>query len=119
MTSRFENGILCEVYAKAVPELVDDEGFWFRYFYRIDKAKQVEEARADLVRRAVSDCRMGRSLEELTTPRSSQYVGASAVVAIETASCRRVCRRSSRLPPKPSPSVVAASEALALYRRCL
>ncbi|KAK9126618.1 hypothetical protein Scep_015464 [Stephania cephalantha] len=50
----FENGILCEVYAKAVPKLVDDEGFWFRYFYRIDKAKQVEEARADLVRRAVS-----------------------------------------------------------------
>ncbi|KAK9084038.1 hypothetical protein Scep_030509 [Stephania cephalantha] len=49
-----ENGVLCEVYAKAVPELVDDEGFWFRYFYRIDKAKQVEEARADLVRRAVS-----------------------------------------------------------------
>ncbi|KAK9140077.1 hypothetical protein Scep_009758 [Stephania cephalantha] len=44
-------------------------------------------------------------------------VGASVVVAIETANCHRVCRRSCRLPPlplKPSSSAVAASEALAV-----
>ncbi|KAK9113088.1 hypothetical protein Scep_020607 [Stephania cephalantha] len=43
MTSRFENGILCEVYAKAVPKLVDDEGFWFRYFYRLIRLSELRK----------------------------------------------------------------------------
>ncbi|KAK9115201.1 hypothetical protein Syun_021998 [Stephania yunnanensis] len=43
MTSRFENGILCEVYAKAVPELVDDEGFWFRLNRKLTSWKSLSD----------------------------------------------------------------------------
>ncbi|KAJ1691533.1 hypothetical protein LUZ63_015688 [Rhynchospora breviuscula] len=39
---------------KLVPNLVDEETFWSRYFYKIEKIKQAEDARAKIVKMAVS-----------------------------------------------------------------
>ncbi|PIA44748.1 hypothetical protein AQUCO_01700382v1 [Aquilegia coerulea] len=49
-----ENAVIEEVFAKLVPSVVDFEMFWSRYFYRVYKLKQVEDARANLVKRAIS-----------------------------------------------------------------
>ncbi|PIM98268.1 putative protein, contains BSD domain [Handroanthus impetiginosus] len=49
-----ENGALESVYKRVVPSEVDHETFWCRYFYRVDKLKQQEMVRANLVRRAIS-----------------------------------------------------------------
>ncbi|KAL5984556.1 hypothetical protein ACLOJK_018661 [Asimina triloba] len=49
-----ENGVLEGVYTRLVPGTVEHETFWSRYFYRVLKLKQAEEARADLVKRAIS-----------------------------------------------------------------
>ncbi|KAI7732133.1 hypothetical protein M8C21_025328 [Ambrosia artemisiifolia] len=49
-----ENGGLEEVYAKLVPNEVDDGSFWFRYYYKVHKLKQQEEMRAKLVKRSLS-----------------------------------------------------------------
>lgn len=49
-----DNGIIEGIYSKLVPSAVDSETFWRRYFYRIHKLKQAEDARANLVKRAIS-----------------------------------------------------------------
>ncbi|KAJ4969315.1 hypothetical protein NE237_016016 [Protea cynaroides] len=49
-----QNGVMEEIYAKLVPNAVDRETFLTRYFYRIYKLKQVDDARANLVKRAIS-----------------------------------------------------------------
>ena len=49
-----ENGVVEEIYGKAVPSRTDHESFWTMYFYRLHKLKQAEEARAKLVKRAIS-----------------------------------------------------------------
>lgn len=49
-----ENGVLEGVYKGIVPNQVDNETFWFRYFYRVHKLKQQESVRAKLVKRAIS-----------------------------------------------------------------
>lgn len=49
-----ENGFVKEIYNQVVPNRVDDAGFWSRYFYRVHKLKQAEEARALLVQKAIS-----------------------------------------------------------------
>ncbi|TXG71851.1 hypothetical protein EZV62_000430 [Acer yangbiense] len=51
-----ENGVVGEIYKEVVcaSELVDEETFWIRYFYRVHKLTQAEEARARLVQRAIS-----------------------------------------------------------------
>lgn len=49
-----ENGIIEEIYVKVVPSRIDHESFWTRYFYRLNKLKQAEDARAKLVKRAIS-----------------------------------------------------------------
>ncbi|KAF9607159.1 hypothetical protein IFM89_032381 [Coptis chinensis] len=49
-----ENGVMDSVYRKLVPNTISDETFWSRYFYKVYKLKQVEEARANLVKRAIS-----------------------------------------------------------------
>ncbi|PIN07689.1 hypothetical protein CDL12_19736 [Handroanthus impetiginosus] len=49
-----ENGTLESVYKKLVPNAVDPETFWCRYFYRVDKLRQQENVRASLVKRAIS-----------------------------------------------------------------
>ncbi|KAL5782441.1 hypothetical protein ACOSP7_007470 [Xanthoceras sorbifolium] len=51
-----ENGVIGEIYREIVcaSKLVDEETFWSRYFYRVHKLKQAEEARARLVKRAIS-----------------------------------------------------------------
>ncbi|KAK6164723.1 hypothetical protein DH2020_001587 [Rehmannia glutinosa] len=48
------NGSLEGVYRRLVPSAVDMGTFWCRYFYRVDKLKQQESVRANLVKRAVS-----------------------------------------------------------------
>eukprot|EP01018_Ginkgo_biloba_P026986 Gb_37621 [translate_table: standard] len=48
-----ENVFMEEVNSRLVPKTVDYETFWTRYFYRLHKLKQAEEARADLVKRAI------------------------------------------------------------------
>ncbi|CAL9178618.1 unnamed protein product [Musa hybrid cultivar] len=50
----YENGALEGFLQKLVPRLVDYEAFWFRYYYRIHKLKQAEDARAKLVKRVIS-----------------------------------------------------------------
>ncbi|KAG6766475.1 hypothetical protein POTOM_030558 [Populus tomentosa] len=49
-----ENGVIREIYGEVVPNRVDDESFWSRFFYRMFKLNQAEEARALLVKRAIS-----------------------------------------------------------------
>ncbi|OIV95876.1 hypothetical protein TanjilG_06852 [Lupinus angustifolius] len=49
-----ENGVVEEIYEKVVPDRTDHESFWSRYFYRLHKLKQAEDARAKLVERAIS-----------------------------------------------------------------
>ncbi|KAL9142825.1 hypothetical protein ABFS82_14G196600 [Erythranthe guttata] len=49
-----ENGNLEGIYERVVPSVVDHETFWCRYFYRVDKLKQQESVRANLVKRAIS-----------------------------------------------------------------
>ncbi|KAL6516040.1 hypothetical protein OROGR_019345 [Orobanche gracilis] len=48
------NGILDDVYEKFVPSAFDPKTFWSRYFYRVDKLKQQESVRANLVKRTIS-----------------------------------------------------------------
>lgn len=47
-----ENTFLQELLLRFVPDVVSEETFWTRYFYRLHKLQQTEEARADLVKRA-------------------------------------------------------------------
>lgn len=49
-----ENGVLDAVFGKIVPNVVDHDTFWCRYFYRVDKLEQQEKVRANLVKRAIS-----------------------------------------------------------------
>ncbi|XP_031501422.1 uncharacterized protein LOC116265041 [Nymphaea colorata] len=49
-----ENVIVSGFFAKLVPKNVDSNAFWSRYFFRVHKLKQVEEARAHLVKRVIS-----------------------------------------------------------------
>ncbi|XP_010481925.1 PREDICTED: BSD domain-containing protein 1-like [Camelina sativa] len=49
-----DNGDMKGVYKRAVPNTVDHETFWFRYFYKVHKLKQAEDLRANLVKRAIS-----------------------------------------------------------------
>ncbi|KAF3498341.1 hypothetical protein DY000_02051801 [Brassica cretica] len=48
------NGDMRGVYKRVVPNVVDHETFWFRYFYKVYKLKQAEDLRANLVKRAIS-----------------------------------------------------------------
>ncbi|GFP82011.1 bsd domain-containing protein 1 [Phtheirospermum japonicum] len=49
-----ENGNLEGVYEKVVPSVVDHETFFCRYFYRVDKLKQQDKVRVNLVKRVIS-----------------------------------------------------------------
>ncbi|KAI4317707.1 hypothetical protein L6164_025556 [Bauhinia variegata] len=49
-----ENGGIEEIYEKVVPSKTDHESFWRRYYYKLHKLKQAEDARAMLVKRAIS-----------------------------------------------------------------
>ncbi|KAJ6794242.1 BSD domain-containing protein 1 [Iris pallida] len=50
----YENGVLEGFFEKFVPGDVDLEAFWCRYFYRVHKLQQAEEARAKLVQRVIA-----------------------------------------------------------------
>ena len=41
-----------ELQSRIVPDIVEYETFWSRYFYRLHKLQQAQEAREDLVKRA-------------------------------------------------------------------
>lgn len=49
-----ENGDMRGSYKRVVPNMVDQETFWLRYFYKVHKLKQAEDLRANLVKRAIS-----------------------------------------------------------------
>ncbi|KAF5752251.1 protein DOS2 [Tripterygium wilfordii] len=49
-----ENPVIGEFYGRVVPSIIDNESFWSRYFYKVHKLRQVEDARAKLVNRAIS-----------------------------------------------------------------
>lgn len=49
-----EDGPVRDNFKEVVPSRVDHESFWNRYFYRMFKLKQAEEARLLLVKRAIS-----------------------------------------------------------------
>lgn len=49
-----ENGEIREIYETLVPNSVDHENFWFRYFYKVHRLKEFEDARTKLVKRAIS-----------------------------------------------------------------
>ncbi|CAI8590770.1 unnamed protein product [Vicia faba] len=49
-----ENSVVDEIYEMVVPSKIDDERFWSRYFYKLHKLNQAEEARTKLVKRAIS-----------------------------------------------------------------
>eukprot|EP00249_Psilotum_nudum_P012005 c23523_g1_i1 orf=121-1611(+) len=49
-----DNSFVEELHLRVVPSIVDHDTFWTRYFYRLHKLRQVEEARADLVKRAAA-----------------------------------------------------------------
>lgn len=77
-----ENGAMENIYQTVVPNNVDHETFWYRYFYRVFKLKQAEDLRATLVKRAIS-----REEEDLSwdvdddDDDDEQNVSASNVVA--------------------------------------
>lgn len=52
-----ENEAIGEIYGDVVlnTKVVDEETFWSRYFYRVHKLKQAEEARARMVKRAMEE----------------------------------------------------------------
>ncbi|KAK2990533.1 hypothetical protein RJ640_019813 [Escallonia rubra] len=49
-----DNAVMEGIYKKVVPNEVDRDTFWCRYFYRVHKLKLQEDLRANLVRRAIS-----------------------------------------------------------------
>ncbi|KAL3577690.1 hypothetical protein D5086_019194 [Populus alba] len=49
-----ENEVVKGIYNEVAPSKVDNQSCWSRYFYRMFKLKQAEEARALLVKRAIS-----------------------------------------------------------------
>lgn len=57
-----ENGVINEIYSEVVPSRVDQEIFWSRYFYKVYRIRKADEARARLVKRAIS----GEEEEELS-----------------------------------------------------
>ncbi|KAJ6898029.1 hypothetical protein NC652_024758 [Populus alba x Populus x berolinensis] len=50
----WENEVVKGIYNEVAPSKVDNQSCWSRYFYRMFKLKQAEEARALLVKRAIS-----------------------------------------------------------------
>ncbi|CAN0856198.1 BSD domain-containing protein 1 [Linum grandiflorum] len=49
-----ESEVVREIYDEVMPSKVNIETFWSRYFYRVQKLKEAEEARAKIVKRAIS-----------------------------------------------------------------
>ncbi|KAI3979935.1 hypothetical protein MKX01_042589 [Papaver californicum] len=48
-----EDEVMERIYTRIVPGEVDDGTFWYRYLYRVYKLRQIEDARANLVKRAI------------------------------------------------------------------
>ncbi|XP_062108484.1 protein DOS2-like [Humulus lupulus] len=49
-----ENDEIGVIYRTIVPEKIESEIFWLRYFYRVHKLKEIDDARVKLVKRAIS-----------------------------------------------------------------
>ncbi|KAL6210498.1 hypothetical protein ACLB2K_015730 [Fragaria x ananassa] len=48
------DGAMESIYKRVAPNVVDDETFWCRYYFRVYKLKQAEDVRANLVKIAIS-----------------------------------------------------------------
>ncbi|GAV63343.1 BSD domain-containing protein, partial [Cephalotus follicularis] len=58
-----ENGVIGDIYKEVLPGRVADAvTFWTRYFYRVHKLKEAEDARVKLVKRAI----LGQEEEDLS-----------------------------------------------------
>ncbi|PON52874.1 BSD domain containing protein [Trema orientale] len=49
-----ENRAIEGIYKRVVPDSLDHQTFWCRYFYKVFRLKQAEDLRANLVKRAIS-----------------------------------------------------------------
>ncbi|BBN16407.1 hypothetical protein MPTK1_7g06010 [Marchantia polymorpha subsp. ruderalis] len=82
-----DNAFMQELQARIVPLIVEHEVFWTRYFYRLHKLQQVEDARADLVKRAtlLEDEELTWDVEEdlddLKSPAEPRSEGAASSAA--------------------------------------
>ncbi|WJX20023.1 hypothetical protein P8452_09628 [Trifolium repens] len=50
-----ENDAMESVYKRVVPNSIDHETFWYRYYYKVYRLKKAEDVRAKLVRRISKD----------------------------------------------------------------
>ncbi|XP_045822204.1 BSD domain-containing protein 1-A-like [Trifolium pratense] len=50
-----ENDVMESVYKRIVPNSIDHETFWYRYYYKVYRLKKAEDVRAKLVRRISKD----------------------------------------------------------------
>ncbi|XP_055818157.1 uncharacterized protein LOC129887191 [Solanum dulcamara] len=64
-----ENGVIDDIYSEVVPRRVDQEIFWSRYFYKVYRIRKADEARARLMKRAIS----GEEEEELSWDVDDEY----------------------------------------------
>ncbi|ESQ56419.1 hypothetical protein EUTSA_v10025468mg [Eutrema salsugineum] len=89
-----ENKAVKEIYEEIVPVEVDAETFWRRYYYKLHKLEQVEEARVKLVKRAIS----GEEEEDLSwdlNDESDETCGESLLIPVSEGKCSDTETRGS------------------------
>ncbi|GBG74532.1 hypothetical protein CBR_g18942 [Chara braunii] len=74
-----ENAFMQELQSRIVPLIVEYDTFWTRYFYRLHKLQQAEDARADLVKRATTNDEeeLSWDVDDAETPKESRPAQAS------------------------------------------
>ncbi|CAH8276960.1 unnamed protein product [Arabidopsis lyrata] len=88
------NKVVKEMYEEIVPVEVDAETFWRRYFYKVNKLEQVEEARVKLLKRAIS----GEEDEDLSwelDEKDSEIGSENVVLEEEKVESREVSSKDS------------------------
>ncbi|OVA04426.1 BSD [Macleaya cordata] len=80
-----ENGVMEGIYTKLVPSVIEIETFWTRYFYKVYKLKQAEDARANLVKRVISgeEEDLSWDVDDDEANVSESMVGSSGVEELE------------------------------------
>lgn len=78
-----------EIYGNLVPDKTEHENFWYRYFYRVHRLKEVEDARAKLVKRAISgeEEDLSWDVDEDNSSGSASKVSSSGNAELEKQSC--------------------------------
>ncbi|CAN6481886.1 unnamed protein product [Victoria cruziana] len=81
-----QNAAVSGAFAKLVPKTVDVDTFWIRYFYRVHKLKQVEEARAHLVKRVMA----GEEEEDLSWEVDDESEAADPIESQKNANTKKI-----------------------------